>query len=92
MDRTLSILKKQKRALVDRELNQIKLELQLEFDVESSWELLVLEREGMDPQVFESVDPPPYMKFRKEFAYTPEMWENRTVIAPAAELRKYKRK
>ena len=32
------------------------------------------------------------MKFKKEFAYPPEMWENRTVIVPDKELKIYQRK
>jgi hypothetical protein len=92
VDRKFSIMKKQKRPLVDKELNQIKIELQLEMDVGSSWELLVLDRERMEPGQIENIAEPPFMKFRKEYAYTPEMWENRTVIVPADELKKYKRR
>ena len=55
-------------------------------------ELLVLDRERMEPGQIENIAEPPFMKFRKEYAYTPEMWENRTVIVPTDELKKYKRR
>jgi hypothetical protein len=92
VDRNFSVMKKQKRTLVDKELNEFKLEVQLAFDIESSWELLVLDREEIDSKQFAGVQQPLFMKFRKEYAYTPEMWNNRTVIVPTSELKKYKRK
>lgn len=92
VDRNFSIMKKQKRGLIDKELNEIKLEVQLAFDIESSRELLVLEREEINSQQFKLAEQPLIMKFRKEYAYTSQMWENRTVIVPTSELRKYKRK
>jgi hypothetical protein len=91
-ERQLTIMKKQKRPLVDRELNEIKLDLQMVFDIESNWELLVLDQEEIDAGMIESVRQPLIMKFRKEYAYSPEMWESRTVIAPSEELKKYTRK
>jgi hypothetical protein len=92
VNRDFSILKKHKRGLIDKELNEIKMEVQLEFDMESTWELLVLNREEIQPGVIESVEEPLFMKFRKEYTYTPEMWDDRTVIVPDSELKKYKRK
>jgi hypothetical protein len=92
IDRDFSIMKKQKRFLMDKELSEMKLEAQLFFNTENYWEMLVLEREEITPQQFEKIKEPTTMKLKKEYAYTPEMWENRTVIAPASELKKYKRK
>ncbi len=92
VNRNLSLMKKQKRALVDKELNEIKFKVQMSFEINSFWELLVLDREEIDSQQFESAKQPLTMKFRKEYAYTPEMWNNRTVIVPTSELKKYKRK
>lgn len=92
LDRDFSVMKKQKRFLIDKELNEFKLETELVFNTESLWELLVLEREDISPVQFEKIKEPAVMKFKKEYAYTPEMWENRTVIVPTTELKKYKRK
>ncbi len=92
INRDLSVMKKQKRFLTDKELGKIKLELQLDFNIESYWEILVLNGDEIDTQKFESIKQPLLMKFRKEYAYSPIMWNNRTVIAPASELKKYKRK
>lgn len=92
VERELSIVKKQKRFLTDKELNEIKMELEIFFDINSSWELLVLNTEEIEPEKFEEVKQPLLMKFKIEYAYTPEMWNNRTVLVPTAELKKVKRK
>jgi hypothetical protein len=92
VDRKLSIMKKQKRFLTDKELNEIKMELNLSFDIDSYWEMLVLEQEEISPQQFKNEEQPLFMKFKKEYAYTPEMWSNRTVIVPSSELKKFKSK
>lgn len=90
--RNFTIMKKQKRFLWDKTLNEIKLEAQLFFDTETHCELLVINREETALQEFEKIKQPPTIKFRKEYAYAPEMWKNRTVIAPVSDLQKFKRK
>lgn len=92
IERDFTIMKKKKRALWDKELNEIKLEAKLTFDINDYWELLILNREQTDNGHFEAVQQPAVMKFKKEFAHTPDMWENRTVLAPASELKKFTRK
>ena len=92
IDRDFSIMKKQKRFLMDKELSEMKLEAQLFFNVETHWEMLVLERAEISQQQYENIKEPTHMKFKKEYAYTPDMWKNRTVIVPDSELKKYKRK
>jgi hypothetical protein len=92
VDRNFSVMKKQKRPLMDKELNEIKLKVQMSFDITSSWELLVLDREDIDQKQFAATEQPLFMKFKKEYAYSPEMWSSGTVIVPTSALKKYKRK
>jgi hypothetical protein len=92
IDRKFSVKKRKKRFLVDKELNEIKLHAKISFDMKSNWELLVLDRKQINSQEFNNAKQPELMKFKKEFAYNPEKWKNRTVIAPTSELKKYKRK
>jgi hypothetical protein len=92
INRDFSIMKKQRRFLVDKELNEIKLTAQLFFDIQSSTEILVLEREGIDSHQFENIKQPTFMKFRKEYTHTPRTWNDRSGIAPVGELKKFKRK
>lgn len=92
VNREFSIMKKQKRFFIDKELNEIKLKAQMTFDVKASWELLLLDREQMDGTEYAKAKEPPIIKYKKEYAYTPEAWDNMTGIAPSTELKKYKRK
>lgn len=90
IDRDFSIMKKEKRFLVDKELNEIKLSANLAFDTHSWWELLVMEHKEITEADFEKVQQPSTMKFMKEYAYTPEMWGS-TAIAPTTDLKQFKR-
>ena len=74
------------------ELNKIKLEMELAVDIYDNSEILVLENDVITKENYDRINEPKYMKFKKEFAYTPEMWENRTVIVPNKELKIYQRK
>lgn len=90
IDRKFSILKKERRFLYDKTLSEIRLAATLSFDIHTSWELLVINREARDSH-FEFPDQPQVIRFRKEYAYSPEMWEH-SVISPTGELKKYQRK
>jgi hypothetical protein len=90
--RDFTIMKKQKRFLIDKELNEIKLEAALTFEIHSDWELLILDRNPLEANEFETVKQPAVVRFRKEYSNAPDLWDNRTVIAPSAELTKYTRK
>ncbi len=92
IDRKLSIMTKEKRFMTDKELNEMVLDIDAEFTVDSFWELLLLDRNPVTKEQYEQLDEPVYARYRKEWAYTPEMWNNRTVIAPTAELQKLTRK
>ncbi len=49
-----------------------------------------MEHEEITEAEFESTQHPAIMKFKKEYAHTPEMWGS-TAIAPTADLKKFKR-
>jgi len=92
LSRNISLLKKEKRMLFDKVLNKIKLGMEIALDIYNNQEILVLGNEEIIEESYNKFKEPKYMKFKKEFAYTPEMWENRTVIVPDKELKKYERK
>ena len=89
INRDFAIMKKQKRLLMDKELNEFKIEVELFFYSESHWEFLVLDREEIALSQFEKVIEPVSMKFKKEYSYSPDIWENGTIIVPTNELKKY---
>ncbi|HIF49029.1 MAG TPA: hypothetical protein EYQ68_03905 [Cytophagales bacterium] len=92
LNRNISLLKKEKKFLFDKVLNKIKLVMELALDIYSNAEILVLDKDELNKENYDKINEPKYMKFKKEFAYTPEMWENRTVIVPDKELKIYQRK
>ncbi|MCV9385131.1 carboxypeptidase-like regulatory domain-containing protein [Reichenbachiella ulvae] len=91
IDRKFSVMKKQKRFLIDKELKEIKMDAHLIFNINSQWEILVLDREKISEDRFEAFKQPKSMKFRKEYSYSPNIWNNRTVLVPTSELQKYTR-
>lgn len=91
IDRSLSIMKKQKRFLWDKELNELKMNLSVNFDTEVFYEMLVLNRSETTKEETIAVVEPKHIQFRKEYTYTSDLWNDRTVIAPTAELQKYQR-
>ena len=92
LNRNISLLKKEKRFLFDKILNKIKLGMELALDIYDNSEILILDNEELTKENYDKVNEPKYMKFKKDFAYTSEMWENRTVIVPDKELKIYQRK
>ena len=91
INRNFVIKKKEKRFLFDKELNEMKFETDLYFDINAYWEFLVLNREDLTEEDFEKVEQPDKIKFTKQLVYSSEMWENGTVIAPSKELGEFKR-
>lgn len=90
VDRKFTVKKKEKRFFIDKKLNQIKLHASLFFDINSTKEILFLDRSDLDKNTFENITEPKTIKFKKEYAHSPDIWKNRTVIAPAKALKNYK--
>ncbi|XOV93812.1 MAG: carboxypeptidase-like regulatory domain-containing protein [Bacteroidota bacterium] len=92
INRDFSVMKKEKRFLWDKELNELRMSIDLDFNMSLNLELLILDQEPVDTVEFKQLTQEKITRFRKEYVWTPEMWNNRTVIAPSAELREYTRK
>lgn len=89
-DRTFSFLKKKKRFLFDKSLNEIEMNLKMTFDISSKWEFLIQDRQAIDNDIFSEITQPKYVKFKKQYAYTQDDWEKLTILVPTQELKKYK--
>ncbi len=92
IDRDFSVSKKEKRLLWDKTVNEIKLSAEMNFNMDMYWEILVMDRKILTHAQVESVKQPKFVKFKKEYAFTPEMWQTGTVIMPSKELKAYARK
>ncbi|MEZ4722505.1 MAG: carboxypeptidase-like regulatory domain-containing protein [Flavobacteriales bacterium] len=91
VERTFSIMKKQKRFLIDKELAEIKFDTDLKFENYSEYELLVMNRKHISESFYESMEEPKTVVYRKELMNSREMWNNQTVIAPAESLKTFRR-
>ena len=90
IDRNFSIMRKKKRFMFDKELNEMKFSADMNFNIHGNWELLVMSNQD-EIASFDDIEEPKKVKFKKEYAHTPAMWENSTIVAPTSELSNYKR-
>ena len=61
------------------------------FETQRNWELLAINRDELESAEFDKVETPDKLKLKKQYAYSPDMWDNPSVIAPTKELKEYKR-
>ena len=86
MDRNFFMKKKEKRFFLDKTLNKIKFSIDMQFEIKSRWELLVINRQNLTKETFELNDEPEKITIKKEFIYSADMWDHGSVIVPNAEL------
>ncbi len=91
IDRNFSIMKKEKRFMWDKTLNEIKMHATMNFDMHNQWELLIMDNESIDQEKIANIEQPKFVKFKKQLVYDPKMWERGTVIVPTAELKAFSR-
>lgn len=91
LERSFTVMKKQKRFLMDKTLNEFKTEVDLQLDASYYWELVVLNRQQTSQAEFDAVKEEQVIRLDKKYAYSPETWANRTVLVPTEALKKYKR-
>lgn len=92
IDRDFALRKKQERFLFDKELNEITMHAYVEFDIDSQVEILFMEREPIQLADYTSITEPVKVKYKIEYSNSPNFWKGQSIIAPTAELEKYKRK
>ncbi len=91
MDRNFFMKKKEKRFFLDKTLNKIKFSIDMQFELKSRWELLVINRQNLTKETFELDDEPKKITIKKEFIYNADMWDHGSVIVPSAELINFRR-
>ncbi len=91
IDRDFTIMKKEKRFMWDKTLNEIKMHAEMNFDMHNQWELLIMDHKPIDQEQISAVEQPKFVRFKKKLVYDPKMWESRTVLVPTAELKEFSR-
>ncbi|MDG1475887.1 MAG: carboxypeptidase-like regulatory domain-containing protein, partial [Vicingaceae bacterium] len=90
-DRNLSLLKKKKRFLVDKKLNEIKVRLDMKVTEVNSFEILVISSEKIAPKVFNNFKQKPNFKTVYVDQFSDDLWKNYTIIEPSKQMRDYKK-
>lgn len=92
VERNFSLLKKKKRFMFDKTLEEIKIKTNLHMSSNETKELLVLEREKITPDEFEKIKEKDTVKVKREVTNSIDLWEGGTMIAPTKALKEYHRK
>ncbi len=91
LNRNISLLKKRKRFLIDKELNEIKVRLSLSAKEESSVEMLIINRKDISDRNF--ADFKQQKNFKRIYVdqFNDNMWKGYAVIEPTKQMRDYKK-
>ncbi|MCB9361541.1 MAG: carboxypeptidase-like regulatory domain-containing protein [Flavobacteriales bacterium] len=90
-DRNVSLLKKKKRFLVDKELNEIKVRLNMLSREESSFEVLVLKDEKISNQTYTNFKEKKAFRFIYVDQFNDNIWRGYDIIEPTKQMRDYKK-
>ena len=90
-ERNLALIKKKEKTLFDKKVDEIKVDLKLNVNLEESVEFLVLDDETISDQQFISFKQPPYVKtiFVNQFDDT--LWADFNIIEPTEQMKEYKK-
>ena len=90
-DRNVSLLKKKKRFLIDKELNEIKVRLNLSVKEESSVEMLILNNKDITNQNFIDFKQKNNFKIIYVDQFNDDIWKGYNIIEPTKQMREYKK-
>ena len=90
-DRNLSLIKKKKRFLFDKKLNEIKVRLVLKAKEESITEILVLDRKKISNTSYKNYKQPQTFKVIHVDQFSDKLWKGHTIIEPTKQMKEYKK-
>lgn len=90
-NRDVSLLKKKKRFLIDKELNEIKVRLNLASKEESSVELLIIDNKQITTQNFNDFKQINTTKIIYVDQFNDDLWKGYNIIEPTKQMRDYKK-
>ncbi|NME68492.1 carboxypeptidase-like regulatory domain-containing protein [Flammeovirga aprica] len=92
LERNFSLLKKQKRFMFDKTLEEIKIKTNLHMSSDETREILVLDREKISESEYNNLKEKEIVKVKREQQNSLDLWEGGTVITPTKSLEEYQRK
>lgn len=90
-NRNVSLLKKKKRFLIDKKLNEIKVKLDMKVTELNSFEILVISSEKIQAKEFNKFKQKPNFKTVYVDQFSDDLWKNYTIIEPSKQMRDYKK-
>jgi len=91
LDRNIALIKKKKRWLADKTLNEIKVNMNLAVKTQASVEALFLEHQAISESQFNQYRQPRFMKVVYVDQFTDQLWDGYPIIEPTKRMREYKK-
>ena len=90
-DRSIALLKKRKRFLLDKKLNEIKVGIDLTMRNEDSYELLILDKTLISEEQFNDFPQKERMEVIYVDQFDKDLWKGFPIIEPTKKMREYKK-
>ncbi len=90
-DRSIALLKKRKRWLLDKPLNEIKVGINLEIESSSLVEFLVLDENEISHNQYANFKQQEYMDVIYVDQFDEDLWKEYSIIEPTRKMREYKK-
>lgn len=91
VDRNISLIRKKKRFLLDKKLNEIKVGFNLAASEEFSFEMLVLDHIDISLQQFNDFKQKEFIKLIYVEQFNDQLWKGYSIIEPTKQMREYKK-
>jgi len=91
VDRNLSLIKKKKRFLLDKKLNEIKVGFNLNVREENSVEMLILDHKEISNKQFKDFKQKEFIKMIYVDQFNDQLWRGYSIIEPTKQMREYKK-
>ena len=91
VDRSLALMKKRKRFLFDKTLNELKLKFEISVNIEESIEYLVLEDDDIIDNQFDGFDQKKNIEIIYVDQFDDQLWKGFAIIEPTQQMKEYKK-
>lgn len=91
INRSIQLIKKRKRWLVNKTLNEIKVKLKMAVKAEESVEILFINHNPISKEQFAQFKQPKRMKTQYIDHFSDDLWKGYSIIEPTKQMREYKK-
>jgi len=91
VDRKISLIKKKERFLFDKELEEIKLAIDIMMSDESSIEVFVFKHDSIEENEFNAIVQKDYMDVIYVEKFDENLWKGYSIIEPTQQMKNYKK-